>query len=255
MPKPLTQKNLARINKAQSKGNLDQVLANRPVLRKRYNAATAGPGIPAGHQDYMGAANMPAPPMPTPTSGKAMTPPPAAAPAAAPTPPPAAPPTFSQLLEQQFGTDNPFSMDAGKAAFDEIARTSVDRADYLLKQNLGELGARYGGTGMGNSSRRALQEGAAIGESSSALGAALAQLGLQESQSSRDRAGNLLLGSGQLALGQQRLPLEYLDILMRGGSGLLGLESSEQVPPLLQLLMPLLGTFSHETHQGYQTTP
>ncbi len=157
-------------------------------------------------------------------------------------------------------------------------QTARDQAQALLEQNLAGINAGFAGAGMGNSSRRALERGAAIGTAATGLGDVLAQRGLATRQQDLDRllaasgqqgAFNqqdvgrglqAMLGAGQLEQGQQGLNLQGQGLAMQGlqqlgqlGTGLAGIGAQEQTLPSLAQVIALLGQFG-KTSGGTQTS-
>lgn len=156
------------------------------------------------------------------------------------------------ILDAQFGTGGMFDPTASN--FGQVEQYARDSAQRMLDSNLAALDARYGASGFGNSSRSALARGEAIGNTSTNLGSALAQLREGSRQSDLSRAMQGILGAGQIDLSrqqfQQGLPFQGLDALAKLGTGLLATGQSEQVPAFLAALMPFLTGFGSSSTFG-----
>jgi len=225
-------------------GTLVPFLDTHPRAGRRFgNAVAGGNDVAQGYVNQTNLAHNPAGPAPTPTA-TATGP---AGPTPTPTTPTPAPPlTWQQIMEQQFGTGNPYGQ-ITHSSFDDLATALQGRSDYGLQKNLGEIRSRYGGQGMGISSREALAEGAATGEAQSAMDAVLAQLGSQNRQSELDRS-LAAMGLGVSATGgQQDRTMQFIKMLLDSGGNLETGARGDQ-PRLIDLILPLLGNFG-ETNQ------
>lgn len=165
---------------------------------------------------------------------------------------PAAVPSYQATLDQQYGAGNPFGMQnwyGGNPL--ETARAS---AQDFTDRNLAASNAKFGASGMGNSTRQALATGDVISSGAAQLADVLAGRGQQAYAADADRGLQGLLGAGQLNLQQQQLPLSALDMLMKSGFGLLDQENSEEVPPWLNALLPFLSNFGTQQQSGFSQT-
>lgn len=177
--------------------------------------------------------------------------PPVTTPATGGGPAPGATPSFLEILMQQFGRGNPFGdLPSGP---DPVAAARA-QADAWVNPRLADLRERFAGTGIAsNSGRSGLEQGRLAGAAEAGLGTNLAQLGVQQRGSDLDRLMQGVLGSGQLSISQQQLPLQALQLLLGGANTQLGLQESERLPPLLQMLMPFLTNFAPQRQVGYST--
>lgn len=161
-------------------------------------------------------------------------------------------PSFQDIINQQFGQGNPFG--TTPAGPDPIAAARA-QADAWAGSQLANLRERFAGTGLqSTSARSALEQGRTAGAAESGLGTNLAQLGVAQRGDDLNRMMQGMLGSGQLSLGQQQLPIQAIQALMGGGQTIAGLQESESLPPLLQMLMPFLTNFAPQRQTGYSTT-
>lgn len=177
------------------------------------------------------------------------------APPSGPTPtgaPASGVPSYQATLDQQYGAGNPFGMQNWYGANPlETARAS---AQDFTDRNLAAVNARYGASGMGNSTRQALATGDVLGSGAAQLADVLAGRGQQAYAADADRGLSSLNSAGQLQLGQEQLPLAYMDSLMKGGLGLLDQSNAEQVPPWLNALLPYLNNFGTQQQTGFSQT-
>lgn len=166
--------------------------------------------------------------------GVKATPPPAANAGMSTSAPPPAAPTGTNTTGGNKGTggttppagqaSGPFQMQSWYGGNPLV--TAQNLANQNLQTQLGGIRAQFGGMGLGNSSRNALAQGTAAAQSATGLGDVLAQRGLGAYQSDADRT---------IAANQQLANL---------GTGLTGIGSSEQSPPLASILMNLLSGLS-----------
>lgn len=281
---------------------LEQRVGKRQAAGQRTRGGERALGRAGGFlPPAAGAPNLAAAPVPGTLPPPRAPLPPAGTPGTMPTPPPlqprqpgggaagapgVGPPTFSEALAGAFGAGNPFGVGAanlGQTAgqlgaagspfqplglFGNPLETAEARAQHLLGQNLANIGAGFGGAGLGSSSRAALAKGAAIGEAATGLGDILAARGLQTrgedltrllsaagtaealGQQERGRALQAILGGGQLEQGQQALnqqaiaqALGSLGNLANLGGLLSGIGAQEQMAPGVQQILQALGLF------------
>jgi len=161
-------------------------------------------------------------------------------------------PATSQLLGSQFGNSPLWNPSA--ITFDPI-QTAQTRAQNLLDQNLAQMRAGFGASGLGNSSRSALAQGAAVGQAGAELGDILAGRGLQQRASDQQAFINALLGAGQQNLAERQQGLQGLEFLAGLGRDIGNVGQAEQRLPGLEGIMAFLGLNQLAGSSGFQTAP
>lgn len=153
----------------------------------------------------------------------------------------APPPGYSDALKAQFGADNPF----GQRSFygGNPLETAMPVAREALGQELAQLRARYGASGLGNSSRLALAEGQALGDFGTQLGDTLAQRGEQAYQNDASRGLQAFLGATSAQQNANAQAMQANQQLGGLGTGLTGIGAQEQAIPNLEGIGALLGAF------------
>ncbi len=146
---------------------------------------------------------------------------------------------FAGFMDTQYGAGNPFGMQDWYGG--NPLETASAKANLELEKNLAGIRSRFGAMGMGNSSRAAIAEGTAAGESATGLGDVLAARGIG---ARADDAGRSL----QAVLGAQDMNLRAQQQLMQAGAGLTGIGQEEQQIPNLGSILALLSAL--QTSQG-----
>ncbi len=233
-------------------------------------------------------------PLATVTPGGQAIPPPGQAPPQVGPPPttpavPEAPPNFTDVLANQFGAGNPFAP-GSQASIQDIAtqgsqagspfapsdlfgnplQTAQDAAQRFADQQLAGIRQQFAGQGLGNSSRSALTQGAALGQIGTNLGDILAQRGLQQRSADLNRlaatsgqqaglnqqAANTslqaILGAGEQQLAGQQLGLQATQQQFNQGQAISALQQAETQVPGLSAFLQALGLFPAGSSQ--QTT-
>jgi len=291
-PAQLTPWAKQNLQTAASKGNLDKFLANHQKIAAQQQAVTAGgtkaqqnyqqqlqaknvkntgaPGTGAsgakGGGGAPAAAPPPAPPANAPPKGGA-----GAAPPPAPAPPPAAPstgapaqgagggkapakPTFKDAFENTYGAGSEKQFGNMQWYGDNPIETARKAAQRGLDENLANVRNRYAQSGFGTSGREALSEGQAVGDFATKFGDIAAERGLNARNTDLDRLATMMATGGSQDLQAQQLALQMNEQLMKAGTGLTGVGTSEQTIPNADLLTTLLTNMSKQETYGHGAT-
>ena len=150
------------------------------------------------------------------------------------------------MLSQQFGVGNPF----GQRDYSTLGNSAVAQAQRSLDQNLANIGARFGGMGLGNSSRAAMAQGEAAGQFGSDVARYLGEMREGAFQNDATRGLGAMTQAGQQDLAARQLGLQSNQQLLDIGKQLMGVGASEMQIPNLAGLASLLSTFATGNQRG-----
>jgi len=150
------------------------------------------------------------------------------------------------VLSQQFGVGNPF----GQRDYSTLGNSAVAQAQRSLDQNLANIGARFGGMGLGNSSRAAMAQGEAAGQFGSDVARYLGEMREGAFQNDATRGLGAMTQAGQQDLAARQLGLQSNQQLLDIGKQLMGVGASEMQIPNLAGLASLLSTFATGNQRG-----
>ncbi len=161
---------------------------------------------------------------------------------------PPGPPDWTTIANTLLGANNPWAQQVAGLMNADINNPQVKAIQQMLFQNESALGNRLGASGMGDSTRAALESGAIGADAAGALASAQNQA-LQNLMSGE-------LGSGQLNLEQQQQAEQALRDQYGFGGGLLGQENTEFGNMFQGLgdLINFLTNFGNQFQTGFSAT-